>query len=161
MNVPFDSLSADARIWIYQADRLLTDSESARAREVVGKFAGDWTAHSQSLKASAVVIHNLFLVLAVDESANDASGCSIDASTRFIKNLGGQLGISFLDKLRVAFREGPAIRVMPLDNIVKSFNEGRITENTIVFNNLLETKGQMAAEWEIPLAKSWVKQRIG
>ncbi|MGK0407842.1 MAG: hypothetical protein ACJAZH_001667 [Roseivirga sp.] len=35
---------------------------------------------------------------------------------------------------------------------------GEIGENTIVFNNLIENKGQLKRQWETTLSNSWHKQ---
>ncbi len=160
MNTDFAILPPATRVWIYQGDRLLTGDEAAMAEQAARRFAADWTAHNRSLRASAAVLHNLFLVLAVDESQAGASGCSIDASVHFVRELQRQLGLSFLDKMHVAFREGDAVRVCPVDDLAEKYRRGLVTDDTPVFNNLVATKGELLTGWEIPLANSWVMQRV-
>lgn len=160
MNPDFASLPDSTRIWIYQGDRLLTGDEAATAEREARRFAADWTAHNRSLRASAAVLHNLFLVLAVDESQAGASGCSIDASVHFVRDLQRKLGLSFLDKMHVAYRQGDAVRVSPVDDLADRYRRGLVTDDTPVFNNLVATKGELLTGWEMPLANSWVMQRV-
>lgn len=87
MYIPFNQLPTHARIWIYQSDRALTDSEVDALKPVLTQFVTEWTSHGQTLQASAEIFHNRFLVIANDEDVNSPSGCSIDASVRFVKQL--------------------------------------------------------------------------
>ncbi|UPT69069.1 MAG: hypothetical protein M0D57_10815 [Sphingobacteriales bacterium JAD_PAG50586_3] len=84
MNYP-----AMLRVWIYQADRLLTDSEQQMLAEASAQFVAQWSAHGTPLTAAAQVLNGYFLVLGVDEAQAQASGCSIDKSVNFVKSAWG------------------------------------------------------------------------
>ena len=78
MHVPFEKQPKSARVWIYQADRALKYQESRFIEKNAKAFCEQWAAHGVALKSSFKILHNRFLILAVDEQANMASGCSID-----------------------------------------------------------------------------------
>ena len=42
----------------------------------------------------------------------------------------------------------------------KQLEEGVLNEETTVFNNLIETKGDFEKKWEVPVKESWHKQLV-
>ena len=82
MQIPFPSLPADARLWIFAAARPLTDAEQQRLLGLVDAFLDRWTAHNHPLTSARELRYGQFLFVAVDESSAGASGCSIDAMVR-------------------------------------------------------------------------------
>jgi hypothetical protein len=93
--------------------------------------------------------------LAVDEGFNNVSGCSIDASVRFVKELESELQIDLMNKLNVSFKDGDNINIVKLAEFQKFAKEQKITKETIVFNNMVQTKEEVDNNWEIPASKSW------
>jgi hypothetical protein len=47
-------------------------------------FLENWAAHGTSLVSSYQLKYNRFIILAVDQDVQSATGCSIDASVEFI-----------------------------------------------------------------------------
>ena len=160
MYVPFDNLPSTARIWIYQASRLLSDREAAQVNKAVEVFATEWSAHNKSLQASGILKHRLFLILGVNESQNKASGCSVDSSVRFVKELETLSGISFLDKMNVAIRQGADVNVYGADELIDLYKQGHVSDSTLTFDNTLNVKEQLQSKWEIPFSESWLMQRV-
>ncbi len=160
MFIPFEEMPGTARIWVCQSNRLLSDDEVKFLESESKRFAEEWTAHSQRLHASAAVLHKLFLVLAADESQNDASGCSIDKSVRFVRQMERQLNNSFLDRLMVAFRiPGGTIEVKPAALLAQLVSSGNVPASTTIFSNNLFTKSDLNSRWEIPFSESWVHEK--
>lgn len=143
------------RIWIYQANRILTQDERARIQTKLASFTSQWKAHAQKLTAYAQVKYNLFIILAVDESVALPSGCSIDKSVHLLKSLEGELGITLFDRMQIAYRSIEGIRVVPRKQFEQLIDEGAIHQNTIVFNNLASSKEEFDTNWEIPFKNSW------
>ena len=104
MLVPFHTLPPSSKVWIYQASHVLTPEQSADILKSAEEFIESWTAHQANLKAGVRMAHNAFLVFAVDESYNDASGCSIDKKVHFVKNIVQQTGINFFDRMQAAYQ---------------------------------------------------------
>ena len=149
------NMPQDARLWVYQSNRILSDAE-VKAIEAEGlKFIFDWAAHGASLKASFDVLHNLFVVIAVDEKQAMASGCSIDKSVHFVKELEQKLSLNLFDRMQVAYRSANEIKVCKLSDFEKLATEGLINESTIVFNNMVSSKETFDSQWEVPLKQSW------
>ncbi|MBA3706175.1 MAG: ABC transporter ATPase [Bacteroidetes bacterium] len=147
-----------ARVWVYQSNRLLTDAEISAIKKAGIGFIADWAAHGASLKASFDALYNRFIVIAVDEQQALASGCSIDKSVKFIKDLEQQFDLNLFDRLQVAYRKGNEIVVCHLSEFEKLAQQGIVNESTIVFNNMVTTKATFDKDWEIPLSGSWQKR---
>jgi len=148
-------MPADARLWVYQSNRILSDAEVKAIEEDGLKFISDWAAHGASLKASFDVLHHLFVVIAVDEKQALASGCSIDKSVHFIKELEQKLNLNLFDRMQVAYRTSNEINVCKLSEFEKLAAQGLVNESTIVFNNMVTSKAAFDSEWEVPLKQSW------
>lgn len=155
MLVPFEQLPDHARVWIYQADRKMSNEEVQKIQPQISAFLTQWTAHGANLLAGFQVKYNRFIIIALDESQASASGCSIDASVHFIQSLEQELGLGLLDKLNVTYYNGPHIAHKPLAEFKKMAKNKSVSKNTVVFNNLVNTKGEFEEFWEVPAKDSW------
>jgi len=147
--------SENSRVWVYQSDRKLSDSEVQHIQIELDNFAKNWTAHNSQLKARAEVRYNRFLILTVDESQAGASGCSIDKSVHFIKHLEQQFHINLLDRFNLAYREGEEVLSAPRHDFENLLKQGNINTNTIVFNNMVQNLKELQTKWEVPFKDSW------
>ena len=85
MYIEFSNISDNAKVWIYQASKPLGKDDIDLISKEAKLFCHQWAAHNTPLHSSFKVLHDKFLILAVDEGVNAASGCSIDSSVRFVK----------------------------------------------------------------------------
>ncbi|MCX2681509.1 ABC transporter ATPase [Galbibacter sp. EGI 63066] len=155
MFVAFNELSESARTWIYQANRSFTEEEIAEIKEKIIQFIGEWTAHGADLKASFEIRYKRFIIIALDQEFNTASGCSIDASVHFIQQLEKDYKVDLLDKMNVSYRQGDFIAYKPLADFKKMAKQNAVSQNTIVFNNLVTNKEEYQNYWEVPARDSW------
>ena len=156
------NFSENSRIWIYQSNRELTPAELSQANQILTAFTADWTAHNHALKARGEVRHNRFIILTVDESQAGATGCSIDKSVNLIKALEKEFNINLFDRFNTAYRQPDStIATANRTEFETLIKQGEITADTIVFNNLVNTLGDMPAKWEVAYKNSWHKQVFG
>jgi hypothetical protein len=147
--------SENSRVWVYQADRKLSDREVQQIQHELDSFTTGWTAHDHQLKARGEVRYNRFLVLIVDESQAGASGCSIDKSVRFIKDMQQQFNINLLDRFNLAYREGSEVLSAPRHVFEDLIKQGSINTQSIVFNNMVQNLKELQTKWEVPFKDSW------
>jgi hypothetical protein len=147
--------SSHSRVWIYQSDRKLTADELVQIQMNLDNFTRSWTAHNNQLKAKAEIRHNRFLVLIVDESQAGASGCSIDKSVNFMKQIEQQFGINLFDRFNLAYRDGEEVLSVPRHQFEELLKAGTINTQTIVFNNLVQNVTELQTKWEVPFKDSW------
>ena len=151
----FKQLPGNARVWIYQSSRELSNTDVQQMLSRIHDFIGQWTSHSRKVIAEGAVLYNRFVVLAADESAFAVSGCSIDSSVSFIRQMEQQFSIKLFDRLAVAYRENGTIKTVDQSAFQQMIEKGVINNETVVFNNLVSTVNDFNRSWEIPLARSW------
>jgi len=147
--------SGNSRVWVYQSDRKLTNSEVAQLQILIDAFASGWTAHNSQLKAKGEIRYNRFLILVVDENQAGASGCSIDKSVHFMKQIESQFHINLFDRFNLAYREGNEILSVPRHEFEDLLKQGKIDTDTIVFNNMVQNLNELQTKWEVPFKDSW------
>ena len=155
MFVEFDKMPDTSRIWIYQSNREFSSEEENVIKRNTKKFIDNWTRHGDDLKGSFTMVYNRFVVIAVDENFANVSGCSIDASVRFIQQIQSELNIDLLNKLHIAFKTNDDVNSVSLNDFKSFIASDKITQDTIVFNNLVNTKADFESKWEVPAKESW------
>lgn len=155
MMADLTSMDKSSRVWVYQSNREFSEAEVLKLQDQLTLFASQWAAHGSRLAAGAQVYYNRFIVLAVDESQAGASGCSIDSSVRFIKQLEEEYRISLTDRMLFAIREDGKVKTFTRSAFEDAIEKGRILPETLVFNNLVKNKEEFDKGWETPLKQSW------
>lgn len=155
MYIPFENLSEESKVWIYQSNRKFSAEEVSEIDTVLKLFIDNWSAHGTSLEASFDIRYNRFIILAVNQDVQVATGCSIDASVQFIQNLEQKYQVDLLDKMNVTFKQGEFITHKTLLEFKKLAKDKSVSENTIVFNNLVNSIEEMNESWEVAAVDSW------
>ncbi len=159
MFLPFEKMPSYSRLWIYQSDREFTDSETLAITNILMNFAENWQAHGNSLSSSFEIRHNRFLVLAVNEELTQTTGCSIDKSVGLMKAIEEEFGISLFDRTKVVYYDKEStIKIASLSSIKELVSRQEITSDTIVFDNLVQTKEQLDSVWKTKASNTWLKR---
>lgn len=155
MYIEFKELPKDARVWIYQSNRKFSEEEVKEITEKTKAFLSQWAAHGSGLSAGFEIPHDRFIVIGVDQSEVQASGCSIDASVAFIQTLEKEYAVDLLDKMNVTYYNGPYIAHKSLIDFREMAKNKAVSPKTIVFNNIVNTKEEYEKKWEVPASESW------
>lgn len=155
MLVPFQNLPDSSRVWIYQANRSFSEQELQEINQKLGNFIEQWTAHGANLNASFEIRYNRFIIIALDQEMNAATGCSIDASVNFIQQLEKEYDVDLLDKMNVSYKQGEFVAYKTLTDFRKMAKDRAVSPKTIVFNNLVNNKAEYLEDWEVPASESW------
>ena len=158
MWIPFNQLPDTARVWVYQSARPLTDAEVAVIETDLQPAVDGWAAHGTPLLGSAQLLNNRFLIVAVDEGHHLPSGCSIDSSVRWVREIGQTLNTDFFDRSAAFVTADGSIETVALPQIKAAVAEGRLAPDTTVFNNLVATKAELRNNWQIKATDSWLKR---
>ncbi|MBI5913818.1 MAG: hypothetical protein HY842_00435 [Bacteroidetes bacterium] len=156
----FQTLPASTRVWIYQSNRPFRAEDVPQLKEQVDRFAQNWVSHNRQLRAHGDVLHGQFVVLMVDESLADASGCSIDKSVYFLKQVENAYGVDLFDRMTFTWMDGDKVKTADSTTFSKLYSEGKITGDTLVFDNLVQTKGELEEKWLKPLNQSWHRRFV-
>lgn len=158
MYIPFDQLKTDAKIWIFQADRILNKDEVNYLAQNLRSFTEQWVAHQKPLNSSYLILNNAHIIMGVDESVHGASGCSIDTLMKLIQQCGNHLKVDFFDRKSIALLKDEEVKIISFDNLKQNVEEKILTPDTLVFNNLVQSKNQLDTDWRIKAKDSWIKR---
>lgn len=150
---PFENYPDNSRVWVYQADRILSDSEVDAIESKLKDFIPTWAAHGKGLDASFAILFNTFVVLIVNETLEKASGCSIDSSVKVIKDLGENLKINFFDRFAIAFIQNDEFNCVSKAQFQTLVNQNK--DNLLVFNNTITSFDALKNKWLLPFEDSW------
>ena len=161
MFVPFSSLPPTSRVWIYQSSRLLNADELSLLKMELERFIATWTAHQAGLRGSAEIRDGLFVILAVDEGHNQASGCSIDKSVHFMKEYGSRTGIDFFNRLTALCKNPDGKHVfVTAQGVSQLLESGELSVDAMLYNNLIQNIQELEVSWLVPLRNSWLSNYI-
>jgi len=152
------TLPLSSKIFIFQADRFLSTSDLEVIASKMKTFLPTWATHGEDLTAEYTVQNNLFLIIGNDESKVATSGCSKDSLTHAVQNIGEQLNIDFFNRLNIAYQSSDGeFKLSNMMSFKAMMQKDEVTQNTIVVNNLIETKADLIDNWQIEVKNSWHK----
>ena len=155
MLVDFNTLPEESKVWIYQANRSFSDAELDEIKAKLNIFVENWAAHGTGLEAGFDIRYKRFIILAVNQDNQSATGCSIDASVHFIQQLEKDYNVDLMDKMNVSYKQGEFVAYKTLTDFRKMAKEKAVSKNTIVFNNLVTNIAELNENWEVPASDSW------
>ncbi len=148
------------KVWIYQADRFLNDEELEIVNNALADFTSDWKAHGVKLTATYEIKDRLFVIIKVVEDVQNATGCSIDASVHFMKELQFKLSVNFFNRQRVAYVQNGETKHCSMSEFKKLAIEGAVNADTQVYNNTVTDIDSFEKGWLTSAADSWHKMLL-
>ncbi len=154
--VGFSALPDVSRAWVIGSAEPLTSDAETTLLAAVDQYLAGWRAHGEPLAAGRDWRDHRFLTVAVDPTASDASGCSLDALFRTFKALEKALGTTLLDGGRVYFRDSEGV-VQSTDRAGFSELAKRaiVTADTVVFDTSVRSLGEWRSGFETTAGRAW------
>lgn len=145
------------RIWIYQSSKDLNENDCKLINIRLSSFVNDWKSHENSLSSSFKILKNRFICIEVNEAFSKASGCSIDKSVNFMKELGKEMSVDFLNRDLIYENDGVlnSVKVSEIKSLV--LNQ-RISKNTYIYILNISNKIEFENCFRIKAENSWVKR---
>ena len=149
MLTDFHTLPEESRIWLYAAENALTKDQQNYILKVVSEDLKGWNAHQQPLTAGVTILENHFIIIALDESKNKASGCSIDTLQNLIKKIERELYTSLMNRLNIFCKIDGLIFCIP------SFKLGSIVKADTYFYDLTISIKSDLKTYLKPISEGW------
>ena len=149
MVVDFNTTSDQSRIWIYAAEQKLTNEQENHILKSISDHLQNWEAHKVPLTAGVTILEHHFIIIALDETKNGASGCSIDTLQNKIQNLEKELSISLLNRLNIFCRIEDTIKCIPTTKLAEHANK-----ETLFYDLTIQKKSELS-NWLKPIEKGW------
>ncbi len=153
------ALNNESKVWIYQSDVHINDDYEEKIKNYIYDFTMNWASHGKELECYGNLFHHRFLVLVADDSQH-VSGCSIDSSVHFVKQLENSFGIDFFNRLNYAYVKDDEFHYINNADFKNAYNDGIIDDQTLMVNNLVKTKSEFLERWILPLDESWYKKLL-
>ncbi len=136
----FPDQHADARVWIYSANRSVTAAEAERMLGKIESFLASWTSHERPVVAEATAVDERFLIIAAHIPGGDVSGCGVDKLVHAVSRAGDEVGVEWLDGLAVLFRSDTGdIAAVARPDFRRLAAEGVIGADTPVFDTSIHS----------------------
>ena len=158
MRVDFKNMPDNSRIWIYQSDRDLIESEISMIDDKTTLFLDSWQAHGKDLECSYSIFHKRFIIIAVNENINPIGGCSIDYSLQLINDISNSIKVNLLNRLIVNYKIDNKIASISLNDLKNKIKDGAFSPETIIFNTAINTKGELLNNFEVDIKSSWLSK---
>lgn len=147
------------KVWTYTISKVLSNEEQELLIHAGKKFVTSWTAHEAKLNADFKIFKNRIIVVAVNEDIANASGCSIDKLTRFIKESETKFGIELLNRFLIAYKQGEQIEIVHSSKVKDLLAQNILSENTIVYNTSVANEVELK-NWEQLLKNTWLNKYL-
>jgi hypothetical protein len=149
MLVDFNTTDDQSRIWIYAAEQKLTNEQENHILKDISDHLQNWEAHKVPLTAGVTILEHHFIIIALDETKNGASGCSIDTLQNKIQNLEKELSISLLNRLNIFCRIEETIKCIPTTKLADNANK-----ETLFYDLTIQKKSELST-WLKPIEEGW------
>lgn len=154
MLVEFDKISDNSRIWIYASETELTNNQHDYILEKLSNHLRNWEAHKVPLIAGVTILENHFIIVALDDSKNGASGCSIDTLQNKIQEIEKELSISLLNRLNIFCKIEGFIKCIPINKLADNANK-----ETLFYDITIQKKSKLS-NWLKPIEEGWCTSLI-
>ena len=143
----FPNLPDSSRVWVYQSQTKIAADIQEAIKAKLNVFVQGWAAHGNELFGAAEIVDDYFIVLAVDESKVPASGCSIDTSVHFIRQIGQDFQLDFFNRLNILIIENGSPKII-------HFNDVSSYSDSIIYNPLIQSLGELRSSWKVKVSAS-------
>ncbi|WP_299001548.1 ABC transporter ATPase [uncultured Tenacibaculum sp.] len=154
MFVEFNSLSEEAKVWVYPSSRKFYPQEIDELKEKLQNFVEAWKQDDADFKASFELKYDRFIVFSAEEDVQ-LTNTDIDQQVAFILQLQQEYEVELLDKMNVCFKQGEFIQYKDVKEFKTLLKKKSVSAKTVVFDNLVQTKGELENYWEVPITESW------
>jgi hypothetical protein len=155
--VPFETLPANARVWVFASDRPLRGADADFLLGEVDAWLAQWKAHGAPLRSARDWRDDHFLAIGVDPTEEQASGCSIDALFRRLQDAERQLDTSLVAGGRVFYRDaGGEPRVARRGDVAQLSRARSLTAATPAFDTSVTDARSWREAFERPAGETWI-----
>lgn len=149
-------LPNESRVWFFGASRILLPAEIDVLNEQLNTLVSNWKSHGASLSAGFEILHESILIVAIDQSVESPSGCSIDKIFGLLKDQ----QIDFFQRSLVWRPYCNTTEILTLAEFKTAFDKEELFDDTLVVNSLVENLHQARENLYIPFSKHWAYKKI-
>ncbi|MDB4297702.1 ABC transporter ATPase [Flavobacteriaceae bacterium] len=153
MLIDFTELDNQAKVFLYPSSKKFFPELLDKISTQTTDFLNQWSTE-HDITVGFEIKYQRFLIVAVNND-KPISTEIIDALVGFIFKLQLEYDLELMDKLNVCFKQGEYVQYKDVKEFKKLIKSRSVNENTIVFNNLINTKEELEDNWELPAIDTW------
>ena len=153
MLVDFNQLENNAKVFLYPSNKKFHPELLSEIETKVNNFVTQWC-DKNDIEAGFDIKHQRFIIIAINNTKPITTNI-IDELVSFIFTLQLEHEIELLDKLNVCFKQGEFVQYKEVKEFKKLIKNKSVNKNTIVFDNLINTKEELESDWELPAEDTW------
>ena len=147
-------MNPESRMWFYGLQAPMSESQANELFNLMNEFVSEWKAHGSELAAAFRLISRQFLVIAVDENQQIATGCSIDKSVHLLQEFGNKHQLDFFNRLLVHLDKGNSFRTYSISQLKEAIAKGEVHALSNILNSTATTLKENGTG-RIALKDSW------
>lgn len=154
-----NTMNPESRMWFYGLKNPMTATQVEELVAIMDDFVSGWKAHGAQLAAAYRIIADQFLIIAVDESQQQATGCSIDKSVHLLQAFGAKHGVDFFNRMLIHTYDGSRFTSYSTTELKEAISKGEVDASTQVLNSTAATLKE-SGNGTIDLKNSWAARYL-
>ena len=156
MEVDYNLLTDEAKVFVYPSSRKFYPQElDGLLQEIQGFLSENFKDYNFHFK----ILNNRFLVFFI-EGDKTIPIQLLDKLADFILSLEQKYKVTLIDKINICFKQGDFIQYQDMKKFRTLLKNRSISENTVIFNNLVQNKYDFENNFETPLSESWLSHLV-
>ena len=156
MEVDFNTLPKQSKVWMYQSNRLLNEQDQRIICELAEVFLNQWESHNIPVSGSIDTLNNYFIRIAAFTDEPNMCGRAQDAQVKLAKEIELELGIELTNRMLLAFDVDGTTRIIHLNDVAQEIERGQIVQESNFYNNLIQSKEDFHSSWVMKAGDSWL-----
>jgi hypothetical protein len=154
MITDYNKMPEDSKVWVFPSQKKIYPNEIEKIEKKISAFIIGWEEQNDKLEASFTIKYNRFVVIFANSEIT-ISTTTTNQLISFIIAIQTEFETELMDKMNACFKQGEYVQYKDLKNFKKLIKDKGVNKNTIVFDNLVSTKQEFDAYWEVPASESW------
>lgn len=156
MKVSFEHLPPQAKVWMYQAERKLSEAEQKEIAQAADAFLSEWESHGLAVQGGVDILQNMTIRVSAFTNEDSMCGRAQDAQVRLIKSLEAQLGVQLTNRMILAYGEEGNEQFVHMSELPARIQHKELSAETPFYNNLVLSKADFEKEWKTQAGASWI-----
>lgn len=156
MITDFNSLPETAKIWVFPASRKFYAQELPEIIAKIEQFLTEWKNENQPISAAYMIKYDRFIIITADDTELSLGLEAQDSLATFIQSLENNYEIILMDRINVCYKQGEFVQYKTLPEFKKMIKDKGVSQNTMVFNAMINLKEELEFGFEINIMDSWL-----
>lgn len=154
VNATLNQISPYARLWFYNIPRALTPEEIHVFENLRSDFLPSWNTHGKSNQGDVWLVEDRLIVVLGWNDFEPISGCSIDKSVGFIRQLMQEFQLDLMDRMWVYFHKDDQWQQAKIHQFWAMRKAHEINDDTLILDTTIPDYSQFN-QWVKRLGDSW------